>query len=174
VEERKSRLFYLRRRLRYFYLRLIALRGSPGELALGMALGVFVGMMPIMPFQIAIAIALALLFKASKITAAVGTWISNPATWYIVYYYDYKFGSSLLGISPDRAFFSSVMRTLESGESPVYVISKILGAGGTEVAAFLIGGAVIGALISIPSYFIWLGVFKYIRSWRRNRKRIRK
>ncbi len=174
VGERKSWLFYLRRRLRYFYLRLIALRGSPGELALGMALGIFVGMMPIMPFQIAVAISLALLFRASKITAAVGTWISNPATWYVVYYYDYKLGSSLLGISPDRAFFSSVMRALESGESPIAVISKIVGAGGTGFTAFLIGGSLIGVLIAIPSYFIWLGVFRYIRLWRRNRKRIRK
>ncbi|MFO8088872.1 MAG: DUF2062 domain-containing protein [Desulfatiglandaceae bacterium] len=172
--ERKSWLFYLRRRLRYFYLRLIALRGSPGELALGMALGIFVGMMPIMPFQIAVAISLALLFRASKITAAVGTWISNPATWYVVYYYDYKLGSSLLGISPDRAFFSSVMRALESGESPIAVISKIVGAGGTGFTAFLIGGSLIGVLIAIPSYFIWLGVFRYIRLWRRNRTRIRK
>jgi hypothetical protein len=172
--ERKSWLFYPRRRLRYFYLRLIALRGSSSELALGMALGIFVGMMPIMPFQIAVAIALALLFKASKITAAIGTWISNPATWYIVYYYDYKLGSSLLGISPDRAFFSSVMKALESGESPVCVISKILGAGGTQISAFLIGGSVIGILIAVPSYFIWLVVFRYIRLWRRNRKRVRK
>jgi hypothetical protein len=174
VEERKSWLFYLRRRLRYFYLRLIALRGSSSELALGMALGIFVGMMPIMPFQIAVAIALAILFRASKITAAVGTWISNPATWYVVYYYDYKLGSSLLGISPDRAFFSSVMRALDSGESPIAVISKILGAGGTGFTAFLIGGLLIGVLIAIPSYFIWLKVFRYIRLWRRNRKRIRK
>jgi hypothetical protein len=139
-----------------------------------MALGVFVGIMPIMPFQIVVAVALALLFRASKITAAVGTWISNPATWYVVYFYDYKLGSTLLGISHDRAFFSSVMRALDSGEAPTAVISKILGAGGTGFAAFLIGGFIIGVLIAVPSYFIWLGVFRYIHLWRRSRKRIRK
>jgi uncharacterized protein len=174
TEERKSRLFYLRRRLRYLYLRLISLRGSPGELALGMALGIFVGMMPIMPFQIAFAVALALLCRASKITAAVGTWISNPVTWYAVYFYDYKLGSFLLGIPHDRALFSSVMRALESGEAPTAVMSKILSAGGTGLAAFLTGGLVNGVVISIPSYFIWLGIFKYIRQRRLNRKRVRK
>jgi uncharacterized protein len=174
VGERKSWLFYLRRRLRYLYLRLIALRGSPGELALGMALGIFIGMMPIMPFQIVIAVALALLFRASKITAAIGTWISNPVTWYVVYFYDYKLGASLLGISPDRAFFSSVIRAPGSGEAPTAVISKIVGAGGTGFAAFLIGGLVIGVLIAIPSYFIWLRIFRYVHLWRRNRKRVQK
>lgn len=171
-----SRFVYLRRRLRYLYLRLIALRGSPNELAFGMALGILVGMMPIMPFQIALAVGLALLCRASKITAAIGTWISNPVTWYAVYYYDYKLGSFLLGIPPDRAFFSSVMRALalESDEVPTAVMSKILSAGGSGLAAFLIGGLVSGVVISIPSYFIWLGIFKYIRLRRLNRKRIRK
>ncbi len=169
--ERKAWWVHFRRRLRYLYLRLIALRGSPGELALGMSIGIFVGMMPIMPFQIAVAVALAVLFKASKITAAVGTWISNPVTWYAVYFYDYKLGSFLLGISPDCKLFSSVAAALDAGEAPISVITRIVGAGGTGLAAFLTGGAVIGVLFSVPFYFIWLGIFRYIRIKRRNRKR---
>ena len=84
------------RQIRYYYLRFIRLRGDPSELALGMALGVFTGMMPIMPFQIAVAVALALFFKGSKITAALGTWISNPLNWYFLYYANYKLGAFIL------------------------------------------------------------------------------
>ena len=61
------------RQLKYYYIRFLRLRGEPHELALGMAIGVFSGMMPILPFQIALAVTLALLFKTSKITAALGT-----------------------------------------------------------------------------------------------------
>ena len=72
------------RQIRYYYLRFIRLRGESHELALGLAFGIFAGMMPIMPFQIALAVALALVFKGSKITAALGTWISNPLSWLII------------------------------------------------------------------------------------------
>jgi len=85
------------RQFRYIYLRLIRLRGQPHELALGMALGIFIGMTPTIPFHTIVAIALALSFKASKITAALGTWICNPLTIYFIYNYCYKIGSLILG-----------------------------------------------------------------------------
>jgi uncharacterized protein len=172
--EQKLWLSNFRRRFRYLYLRLIALRGSPRELALGMSLGVFIGMMPIMPFQIAVAVALALLCKASKITAAIGTWISNPVTWYGVYYYDYKLGSFLLGIPPEGALFSSVMTVFEAGETSTVVITKILGTGGKGLAVFLLGGFTLGVLVAVPSYFIWLSVFRYIRAKRISRRKLRR
>jgi uncharacterized protein (DUF2062 family) len=60
----------LKRLIRYYYLRFIRLRGNPHELALGMSFGIFTGLMPILPFQTVLAVALALVFKGSKITAA--------------------------------------------------------------------------------------------------------
>ncbi len=66
------------RQIRYYYLRFIRLRGQPHDLALGMAMGIFCGMLPIIPFQTALAVTLAIFFKGSKITAALGTWVSNP------------------------------------------------------------------------------------------------
>ena len=38
------------RQLKYYYIRFLRLRGEPHELALGMAIGVFSGMMPILFF----------------------------------------------------------------------------------------------------------------------------
>lgn len=172
--QQKRRLSNLRRRLRYLYLRMMALRGSPRELALGMALGIFTGMMPILPFQIAVAVTLAFLLRASKITAVVGTWISNPMTWYAVYFYDYKLGAYLLGMSSDTRLFSSVMAAIEAGEAPMEIISRILGGGGMTLSAFLLGGLVLGVVFALPSYFIWFGIFDYIRARRLNRKRPRR
>ena len=39
------------RQLKYYYLKLIGLRDEPHELALGIALGIFTGMMPIIPLH---------------------------------------------------------------------------------------------------------------------------
>ncbi|MFH1242774.1 MAG: DUF2062 domain-containing protein [Pseudomonadota bacterium] len=162
------------RQLKYYYLRFIRLRGEPHELALGMALGIFSGMMPILPFQTAVAVALAMLFKGSKITAALGTWISNPLNWYFLYYYSYKLGVLILGDPEKGAVFSSVMIAIRSGEESMVILKKILGAGGLFVSTFLLGGLVMAVVAAPPSYLLFLHIFKRIRSWRRSRRGHRK
>ena len=158
------------RQVRYFYLRFIRLRGEPHELALGIAFGIFAGMMPIMPFQIALAVTLALLFKGSKITAALGTWVSNPLNWYFLYFYSYKIGASILGIAGKSKIFSSVMASMRQGEEAMAIIAKIAGAGGSMAAAFVVGGLIMGFAAAAPSYFIFLRLFQLIRQWRRERR----
>ena len=164
------RLLKLSRQIKYYYIRFIRLRGHPHELALGMTFGVFAGMMPVMPFQMALAVSLALLFKGSKLTAALGTWISNPLNWYFLYYYSHKLGAFVLGIQGQSARFASIMAAVRLGEEPMVIVEKILAAGGLMVAAFLVGGLILGAVVSIPSYFIFLYVFRRIRTWRESRR----
>jgi uncharacterized protein (DUF2062 family) len=161
------------RRIRYYYLRFIRLKGEPQELALGMALGVFTGMMPIMPFQIALAVTLALFLKGSKITAAIGTWISNPLNWYLVYFYDYKLGAVVLGLPERKAVFSSIILAMKSGQGSFAVVSKILEAGGAFAAAFLLGGLILGLIFAPVAYFFFLHFFRYVRRWRKDRRRRR-
>lgn len=158
------------RQVRYLYLRFIRLRGEPHELALGIAFGIFAGMMPIMPFQIASALTLALLFKGSKITAALGTWVSNPLNWYFLYYYSHKIGASILGLPGKSEIFTSVMASIRQGEEAIVIIAKIGGAGGSMAAAFVLGGFVMGFTAALPSYFIFLRLFQFIRQWRRERR----
>ncbi|RLC26265.1 MAG: hypothetical protein DRH56_04780 [Deltaproteobacteria bacterium] len=160
----------LKRQIRYYYLKFIHLKGEPNELALGMAIGVFSGMLPIVPFQTALAVALALFFRASKITAALGTWVSNPLNWYFLYFYSYKLGALVMGLSERRAVFSSIMKAIRSGEASLVVVGKILGAGSAFVSAFLVGGLIMGLVLSPAAYLVFLQFFKSIRTWRRSRK----
>ena len=162
--------FEFRRLVKLYYLRLIGLRGEPHELALGMALGVFCGMMPIMPFQTVLAVALALVFKGSKITAALGTWVSNPFVWYFLYFYSYKLGAFVIGLPEKSAIFSSIMAAVKTGEEPMVIVGKILGSGTAIVAAFLLGGLIMGIVAAGPSYFLFLQLFSRIKTWRRLRK----
>ena len=160
------------RQFRYIYLRLIRLRGHPHELALGMAFGIFIGMTPTIPFHTIVAIALALAFKASKITAALGTWICNPLTIYFIYNYCYKIGSLILGFDHNTKFLSPVIEAISHGEF-LNIITTILGGGGMVVAAFLLGGIVLGLLFAVPSYGISLYFFKAFISWRKSRKLVK-
>jgi len=158
-----------RRRFRYIYLRLIRLRGHPHELALGMAFGIFTGMMPIIPFHTIVAVSLSLVFKASKITAAAGVWICNPVTIYLVYKYCYRIGSFILGFDHNTKIVAPVVEAINRGEL-LDVVAEILSAGGMVVAPFLLGGIVLGIIFAAPSYFIFFYFFKAFVSWRKSRK----
>jgi len=160
----------LRRQIRYYQLKLLRLKGEPHELALGMAIGIFAGMMPIVPFQTALAVTIALFFRTSKITAALGTWVSNPLNWYFLYRYSYKLGDIILGIPEQKEVFSSITDAMRAGEESMVVVEKILGAGSAFVSALLLGGFVMGVVSATPAYFIFLKVFRSIRTWRRSRK----
>jgi uncharacterized protein len=160
----------IERLIKYYYLRFVRLRGEPHELALGMSLGVFAGMMPIMPLQMALAVALAMLFKGSKITAALGTWVSNPLNWYFLYYYSYKIGAWILGVEGQGGRFSSIMTSVRLREDAMVIAEKIMAAGGIMVGSFLAGGLVMAIIAAIPSYFVFLFIFRKIRAWRDARK----
>ena len=68
------------------------LHGNPHYLALGIAIGVFVGMTPTFPLHTIIAIPFAHIFRGSKRAALLGVWISNPLTLPFCYYISYKVG----------------------------------------------------------------------------------
>jgi len=70
----------LRRVLRYQWLKLLRLQEDPRKIAWGMALGVFVGVTPTIPFHTVIALSLAALLRVSPVTAFIGIQVGNPLT----------------------------------------------------------------------------------------------
>lgn len=163
----------LSRFTKYYFLKFIRIKGDPHELALGMAIGIFSAMLPILPFHIALAVALALVFRVSKITAAIGVLVCNPFTWYILYYSNYRIGAFILGLSEDNRGFSSIMESIQGSAGTLETILRITHASWTIIAAFVIGGLIMGVVAAVPSYFIFLKIFNLIRDWRQ-RKRERK
>jgi uncharacterized protein (DUF2062 family) len=137
-----SRWVRWKRSLHLLYLRLMRLKGEPGEVAGGMAIGVFVGMTPTVPLHTVLAVAIAYLLKKSKLAAAVGVWISNPLLLPLVYFLDYKVGRVITGKSVS-AFAASD-----------FSISHLIKLGWEVSYLMFIGGLIIGLLFAIPSYFI--------------------
>jgi len=159
----------IKRRLKYYYFRLIRLRGSARELALGATFGIFAGMLPIIPFQIIVALALSFFFKASKITAIAGTLISNPVTVYPIYKYCYIIGSFILGFDRKLGLIGRISDAIHGGEYVSAAIT-ILNGGSLVIAAFLLGGIILGIIFAIPSYVSFFYLFKQFISWRKSKK----
>lgn len=71
----------------------------------GLALGLFVGFMPVLG-QMFIAAALAILFRVNLPLAAMAVWITNPLTIAPIFFYAYKVGAWVLEIPVEHYAFS--------------------------------------------------------------------
>lgn len=130
--------------LHHAYDRFVKIRGAPREIALGLALGLFVGMSPTMGIQMPIAIFLAALVGWSKISAAMGVWISNPLSAPLLYGVTYYVGAKVLSMPP---------RVLIHGLNFEGLKSMILHA--PEILwAMTVGGVILGIPISVAGYWI--------------------
>ena len=79
-------------------VRFLRLRGTPEEVAKGLALGIFVGMTPTFGFQMAIALFFAWILRENKIAAVLGVWVTNPITAPFIYAAQYETGRLVLGM----------------------------------------------------------------------------
>lgn len=139
--------------IRRVYERFIRIRGNPREIALGFALGVFVGMTPTIGVQMPIAIFFAACCKWSKLSAAIGVWISNPLTAPVIYGVTYVTGAKLMGMDP---MFNMPL-------SPAWsALEVLLQKAPQAFGAMTVGGAVIGVPLAIISYYLsYAAVEKY-------------
>ncbi len=139
--------------IRRVYKRFIQIRGEPREVALGFALGVFVGMTPTIGVQTPIAVFIAALFKWSKLSAAIGVWISNPLTAPIIYGVAYITGAKFLSLDP---VFNMPL-------SPTWsTLKAMLQKAPQAFEAMTVGGAIIGLPLAVISYYLsYAAVDKY-------------
>jgi len=134
-------------RLRKWLRDLSGLDDPPHKIAKGLALGIFVGFLPIMGIQMAVVLPFALLFRGNKMAAIAGVWISNPITVIPIYYVDYLFG---LLFTPYEhltwADFSSALLNTTT--------TRFLALGEMILVPLFVGGAVIGVVAAFPTYLI--------------------
>ena len=138
-------------RIKSFWNKVKKLQGEPRYIAMGMAIGVFIGITPTIPFHTIIAVALAFILKGSKPAAAIGIWIANPITIPFFYIGSFKVGTLLLNrpIPFDVKFES---------------IKELLSLGLDATIAMVIGGALLGIVPGIIAYIVTYKFFSVVRS----------
>ena len=137
------------------YDRFLKIRGNPKEIALGFALGLFVGMTPFMGFHMAIAVPLAALLRWNKISSALGVWITNPLSAPFIYSLTYYVGGKLTAFH-DKVHVADIHH---SG------LVTFLQKAPEVVLAMLVGGAVIGLPLAFAGYYLSYGaIIKYRES----------
>ncbi len=128
-------------------LRLRKLGGSPHSLALGCALGVFMGIMPVLPFRSALIFLFSVPMRANVVAAFIaGTLIGNPFLLLAWYSLSLSCGNLLVtnAVTWERVsgMLDDIRQSAGFGES-----LSLLGAVGWDVVFVLLAG---GFLIAFP------------------------
>ena len=87
----------IRKTRKFLVYRLLHINDTPHRIALGAAIGVFVGWTPTIGFHMALTVLLAYLLRANKLVGLAFAWLSNPLTLIPVYGPSFILGNWLLG-----------------------------------------------------------------------------
>ena len=143
----------IKERFRCFYKTFICLKGEPKAICAGLAMGVFVGVTPTIPFHTAIIVALGLLFRCNIAAAYLGSWmISNPLTIPFFYVAQYELGRLLLGMTRYRFTLAD------------YSFSSFVELGWHIIVPLLTGGIVMAPVMALGAYVISRRLLKSFRS----------
>ena len=126
------------------------------------AIGLFAAFMPI-PFQMVLAAALAILWRANLPVSVVLVWITNPVTMPPIFYFAYKVGAIILRTPPHAFNFEPSWQWLSN---KIDIIWEPL----------LLGSLVCGIISAIIGYFaiqlfwrLWIMRAWHRRKFRRNK-----
>lgn len=87
----------------FIRVRLLHADDSPHRIAMGAAVGLFVGCSPAIGLHLLIALLLSMVFRANRAAALCLVWISNPLTFVPIIYNDYIIGKRVMQfIFPER------------------------------------------------------------------------
>lgn len=153
----KSRTNTLLARLGARLIEIAKQKDTPHRIGLGMALGIFVGILPIMGIQMTVVAIIALPLRGNLKAAVAGVWISNPVTFIPMYWGYYKFG---LIFFPSRQVswerFTEIIAAAAAWDwsNISGSTAKILDLGADILIPMWTGSTILAVVFGIPTYFV--------------------
>ena len=180
MEAGKRQLMFSMRRLRYLMRR--ALRalgratGTAHQIALGVAIGFFVGWLPIVGIQMVVAVVVCSIMRANKVVPIFPIWLTNPVTIVPIYSFNYWIGWLIVGgppltdlaavlkkmISPPEAI-EGMNRLSAWWEGVKHGMGELLSMGWDMQLPLWLGCVIVGLALAVPSYYI---SYRFVESFR--------
>ena len=154
---------------------LLRAKDSPERLALGAAIGMFVGLTPTVGVQMAMVVLVAAIpkLKFNVPLACAMVWISNPLTMIPLYYGMYWLGVLLLSrremhFDKFETTVQALIDSIKNGESLLESawqgLTGMFSIGMHIAMPMWIGGTVLGILSAIPTYIVVLHLVRRRRA----------
>jgi len=133
---------------------LLMLDDTVHSIALGAAVGMFVGMTPTVGLQMVLILLVALvarpLFRFNQVAGLIAVYISNPLTIIPIYWCDYKIGTLFFGGTVTRADFAAILQYEGLAQWWQTLVALFVDVGAPLVVGSLIVGTVV-ALLTYPA-----------------------
>ncbi|MBN2801975.1 MAG: DUF2062 domain-containing protein [Deltaproteobacteria bacterium] len=141
-------------------------KDPPKKVALGVALGMFVGMLPIMGIQMLAVTLIAFPLKANVKIAMAMVWISNPLTFIPLYWLNYKFGLIFVpNMKISWTEFSGILTKASDWNWSAIEksLNNLMGIGADIFVPLWLGSLILGIIFGIIAYIV---SFKWINFYR--------
>jgi len=152
---------WLWRTPRMLLRQILALDDTNHSKALGVALGVFIGMTPTVGIQMILVLVFAALtsklFQFNRVAALLTVYISNPLTVLPIYWLDYKVGTWFIYGDATREQFAKILEY----DSFAEWWETILGLFVTIGAPLIVGSLVVATVCGVVTY----PVMRWLLSW---------
>lgn len=161
----------LARTSKYYFLKLLRLRGTPHSIALGAAIGVFIGLTPTIPLHTIIILALTLLFRCSFIAGLITSLlVCNPLTYVPQYYLALRIGNFFTRYHLSWERIQQVLEVVLSDASFEVRIQSIVALGYEAAAVMLVGGTILALPFAVGSYYLLNFLIVSFRQKRREKQ----
>jgi uncharacterized protein len=141
----------------YSWKRLLRVRATPHEIALGVAAGVFAACTPFLGIQMLMAAGLALALRANIAAALMATFVGNPLSWPAIWGTSYVAGALALGLDPAFAADQIADGAAAIGETLKDPTAAKLDAAVDNlfplVEPIVIGSLIVGLLAAVACYY---------------------
>jgi len=156
--------YYVKQVRRFVLYRLLHVSDPPHQLAMGVAVGVFVAFTPTIGFQMVINVFLAWLLRANKAVGVPIVWVSNPVTFVPIYYPLYLLGTVLTGSeSVGKAWFENVINPEPEIVGWWPNVKHVWGAIMDVAVPLWVGCLVFAIGLAVPAYFVCLTTIRAYR-----------
>lgn len=146
------------------YLKLVRINDTPQKIAFGFGLGAFVGILPgAGPFA---ALLLALVFRANRISALLGSILTNTWLSVLTFFLSIKIGSAIMNLNWQEVRSSWIQFLTNFNFLGLFKLSIV-----NVILPVVIGYFIISFCAGIVVYFIALAILSRFKKYKRPSKR---
>ncbi len=133
----------------------VAADSDERSLAAGFAVGVFFSFTPLVTLHMVLALFVAVVLRANKVTTMVGVWVNNPYTMPFVFYGCFRLGEWILGMEIPPPSFET------------YTLGAVLKAAVPYAAPLFLGTTIVGLAAAALGYVVVYRIAVRVKSARR-------